>query len=85
MPYKVLYHNEALEDLKGLGLAVRKKIIRAIETRLIQAPDAYGKPLRYSLKGLWSLRAGDYRIIYRRQGKEVLVLRIGHRKEVYEE
>jgi mRNA interferase RelE/StbE len=49
--------------------------------------DPYtGKALKGELKGYWSLRVGMYRIIYSIQKKEVIieVLRIHHRKEVYE-
>ncbi|MBU0952144.1 MAG: type II toxin-antitoxin system RelE/ParE family toxin [Elusimicrobia bacterium] len=35
-------------------------------------------------KGLFSLRIGDYRVIYTIAQKSVLVLRISHRKDVYD-
>ena len=59
------------------------EFIRAIEERLSRAPEMYGKPLRFSLKGLWALRAGDYRVIYCIEKEEIIVLRVGHRREVY--
>jgi mRNA interferase RelE/StbE len=45
-----------------------------------------GKPLKGELKGYWSYRVGGYRILYAIEDKEVVVyvLRIQHRKEVYE-
>lgn len=45
-----------------------------------------GKPLKGDLKGYWSYRVGAYRILYAIRHHEVLVevLRIQHRKEVYE-
>jgi len=49
--------------------------------------DPYvGKALTGELKGYWSFRVGMYRIIYVIRRKEVVVevLRIHHRKEVYE-
>ncbi|MEW6607509.1 MAG: type II toxin-antitoxin system mRNA interferase toxin, RelE/StbE family [bacterium] len=42
------------------------------------------QPLRYSLKSLWVLRVGDYRIIYKIEGNTIAILKIGHRKEVYQ-
>lgn len=36
------------------------------------------------LAGLRKLRVGDYRVIYAILGSQVLVLRIGHRREIYE-
>ena len=49
--------------------------------------DPYtGKALKGELKGYWSYRVGQYRMIYVIKNKEVIVevLRIHHRKEVYE-
>ncbi|MBI3004851.1 MAG: type II toxin-antitoxin system RelE/ParE family toxin [Ignavibacteriales bacterium] len=42
-----------------------------------------GKPLIGVLKGKWSPRVGDYRVMYQIQKSEVIVLTINHRKEVY--
>jgi mRNA-degrading endonuclease RelE of RelBE toxin-antitoxin system len=60
-----------LETAKGtyfkLIPADKKLLIkRVIEERLTQDPQAFGKPLRGSLKGHYRLRIEDYRII---QGK----------------
>lgn len=43
-----------------------------------------GKSLHGSLKGKFSLRVGDYRVIYRVEGNVVLLLVVGHRKKIYE-
>ncbi len=45
-----------------------------------------GKALRGDLKGYWSYRVGIYRILYVIRDREIIVevLRIQHRKEVYE-
>ncbi len=44
-----------------------------------------GRPLTGTLKGRWSLRVGAYRVIYRIENARlvVLVLDIGHRRDVY--
>ena len=42
-----------------------------------------GKPLKGTYKGLNSYRIGDYRIIYTVIKDIVLILKIGHRKEIY--
>ncbi len=36
-----------------------------------------------NLKGLWKLKVGDYRVIFRMSGKEVIIIGIGHRKDIY--
>jgi len=57
----------------------------AIEQRLSTQPEKYGKPLRKSLKGYWKLRVGDIRIVFKIKSKEVLVLAILNRKDIYEQ
>jgi len=44
-----------------------------------------GKPLRGELSGKWSLRAGEYRIVYTidEDEKTLTLLSVGHRKAVY--
>lgn len=44
-----------------------------------------GKPLRYGLKGEWSVRISSYRLIYAVQGDRLILLRFEHRKEGYEQ
>ena len=60
------------------------RIRKTIETKLAYAPQNFGEPLRRSLKGYWKLRVGDWRVIYKVEGKSVVILRIGHRREIYE-
>jgi mRNA interferase RelE/StbE len=43
------------------------------------------KPLRADLVGHYRLRVGDWRIVFRVQGQDVIVVRIAHRKEIYED
>jgi mRNA interferase RelE/StbE len=40
--------------------------------------------LRKTLRGYWKLRVGDYRVVFKIVAEEVWILRIIHRKQVYE-
>jgi len=85
--YKILYLPGVVRDqISGLSLPVRNRIKKAIEKKLAVNPIVFGKPLRHSLKGLRRLRVGDYRVIYKIDENEakVVVVKIAHRKEVYE-
>jgi mRNA interferase RelE/StbE len=85
MEYLLVYHHDVVKhDIPALPKTMRMRIKTAIENRLAVNPESHGKPLRYTLRSLWSLRVGDYRVIYRIQDKEVVILKIGHRREVYE-
>lgn len=84
MAYTIIYHPDIpKEDLSGIPRNIKDTIMRAIETRLVSDPFLAGEPLRKSLKGHRKLRVGDYRVIYRVEGGKIIVLKIGHRKDVY--
>ncbi len=84
MPYTLYYHPDIpKEDLPRIPDNIRQRISNAIEHRLLNEPLKFGEPLKRSLKGYRKFRVGDYRIIYRIDKENILILKIGHRKEVY--
>jgi mRNA-degrading endonuclease RelE of RelBE toxin-antitoxin system len=47
--------------------------------------DPYaGKPLKGTLIGLYSLRQGQYRMIYSVSKETISVITVGHRRSIYE-
>ena len=82
-PYRVVAARRAAKELRRLRDDERAAIISALE-RLAAMPRA-GKPLVGELAGIWSLRRGDYRVLYRADdaSKIVQVARIAHRRDVY--
>ena len=85
MSYTILYHPKVKEeDIESLDKKKRKTIAKAIEARLSNQPERYGKPLRGTLKGYWKLRVGDIRVVFKIMRNEVHILGIINRKLVYE-
>lgn len=84
--YVIEYDIDIEEKLRELPKSIREMIRTAIEKKLMVDPVAYGKPLRYSLKGYRRLRVGDYRVIYKIVEDKILVIivDVDHRKEIYE-
>ena len=83
--FQITYHPLAVrEDIPALNRDIKDRIRRAIEARLTRAPQDYGKPLRGSLRAYWSLRVGDYRVVYRIEPPFVKVIQIAHRRDSYE-
>ena len=82
--YRVILSKQASEFFDGLTGKYRTQMENAIN--LLAKEPSQGKPLKGELKGYWSFRVGIYRILYVIRAKEILVqiLRIQHRKEVYE-
>lgn len=55
-----------------------------IQVRKIADDRESGKPLRYGLKGEWTIYVKPYRLIYAIQEGRFILLRFEHRKTVYE-
>jgi mRNA interferase RelE/StbE len=84
--FNLKYHPDVKEvDLPRINVKMRERIRRAIESRLMTAPQEYGLPLRKNLGGYWKLRVGDYRVVFKIEGEVVYVLGIRHRKSIYED
>lgn len=86
MRFNVIYSFEAKEELKNIPKQFQKLVVKAIEERIQTDPYAYGKLLRYDLKGIRSLRVSSYRVLYeiRFEQNEVYIVKIAIRRDVYE-
>lgn len=84
MPYILKYHKTLKEDLNKLDKFSRSRIRRAIESRLLSDPIKYGQSLKGTLKGFRKLRIGDYRVVYKVVKKEIIILGIRHRRDIYD-
>ena len=85
MSFTISYHKEVVKhDMPALSVAMKARIKRAIETKLTTYPEQYAVPLRRTLKGYWKLRIGDYRVIFEFDRSMIIVLGIGHRKDIYD-
>lgn len=83
--YKIEYLESVIkEDIPKLTKIEKKRIKNTIEQRLTENPIHFGKPLRYSLKGCRRIRVGNHRVIFKLERKTVLIIKIAHRKEVYQ-
>lgn len=88
MPFDITYLADVVNsDIPKLLKTIKQAIKNAIEQRLQFDPVSFGKPLRYSLKGHRRLRIGDYRVVYRIEEKEkmVVIVAIKHRKNIYKD
>ena len=84
MTWQISYHPEIENDISGLPKNIKTRVQKAVEQRLLADPIRYGVPLRRSLYGYRKLRVEDYRVIFKVHQKNIVVLKIGHRKEVYQ-
>lgn len=82
MAYNIHYKKSVNRDLKKLSKAEARHILDQIEEELSKKADTY-PVLKGQFAGLRKYRVGDYRVIYAILENDVLILRIGHRREVY--
>jgi mRNA interferase RelE/StbE len=87
MTWGIIYHKDVDNDLKSVGPAAAKRIMRTINEKLTKAPEKFGAPLSNNLKDFRKLRIGDFRVVYQVLNKKVIVfvLAVGPRrdKEIY--
>ena len=83
MTYEVFFSDLALKQLRKLDLEIRQRIIATIQ-RIRIRPDEYVRKLVGD--DVYRLRVGNYRVILDLDKEKliILVLRIGHRRNVYD-
>jgi mRNA interferase RelE/StbE len=88
LPWAIEFAESAARQLRRLDPATARRITRFLRERLAAAEDP--RRLGAALKGdelgeFWKYRVGDYRVIAAIRDREVriLVVRLGHRREVY--
>ena len=87
MAWQVEFDPRAEKELASLGTSAQRKIISYLRERIStdEDPRRFGKALQGGLQGLWRYRVGDYRLVcqLRDNAFVVLVVRVGHRRDVY--
>lgn len=86
MTYTVEISTSAAKSLAKIDKKTRLRIVGAIELLAVDPRPSGVKLLRGAEQGRWRARVGDYRIVYAIEDDRmiVLVLRVVHRREVYE-
>lgn len=82
MVYRIVYKKSVQRDLNKLGKTQASHVLDQIEKDLVVHPDSF-PTLKGQFAGLRKYRIGDYRVIYAILDDDVVILRIGHRREVY--
>ncbi len=82
MAARIEYKASVARDLQKLDRTTALRVLGKIEQALT-AEGHQGQSLSGEFAGLYRLRVGDYRVIYVRTDEGYLVLRIGHRRDVY--
>ena len=78
---KIVFNPKANKQFQKLPVVQKKKVVRKLR---VLADDPWtGKLLEGEYKGLRSLKAWPYRIIYAVVGEELVIYSVAHRQGVY--
>ncbi|GAA6615508.1 type II toxin-antitoxin system RelE family toxin [Scytonema sp. NUACC26] len=85
---KIEWDDAARKELRKLDYTVQEQILTYLDNRIAteENPRRFGEGLSADKVGLWRYRVGDYRIVCQIEDQKlvVLVVRVGHRRNVYE-
>jgi mRNA interferase RelE/StbE len=82
MTYKLVYTRRAEKDIKKLDPSIKNHLGNAL-LKLLNNPAGYSEKLTDPKIGTYRFRVGDYRVIFDIEGGDIVILRVGHRKEIY--
>ena len=82
MPFKIVWDENAYNSLKKLESSISRRILKKVD-------ELYENPFSRDIKRLkgsdgFRLRVGDYRIIFSIDKNTIQILKVGHRKNIYE-
>jgi len=72
----------ALKTIQKLDQKVKSRIGKTL-LRFSADPLGHAKALTNSSLGSYRFRIGDYRVIFDLEGDDIVVLRVGHRRQIY--
>ena len=82
MSYNLVYTRRAVKDIQKIDFAVKERIGKTL-LRYKEDPLKYARKMINSDHGSYRFRIGYYRVIFDLEKDDIVVLRIGHRKEIY--
>ena len=81
MPFKIIWDEKAYDSLNKLEPVISRRILKKVE-ELSENP--FSKDIK-KLKGSedFRLRVGDYRVIFSIEQGTIQILKVGHRRNIY--
>ena len=82
MKYRLVYTYRAIRDIDVLDTTVKQRIGKTL-LRYEHDHLKYSEPLKQSELGSYRFRIGDYRVVFDLEEDQIVILRVGHRREIY--
>ncbi len=83
--YRVVATTRFQRDLRALDSKIQDRILSSLAGKLAPDPYKFGRKLQGVRvgEGQWKFRVGDYRVRFDFEGKDIVLHRIAHRREIY--
>ncbi|MEO0091488.1 MAG: type II toxin-antitoxin system RelE/ParE family toxin [candidate division WOR-3 bacterium] len=80
--FQILFTQRAIRDLTNINSDVKSRLASKLKEYATD-PMQYARKLIDPKIGTYRFRIGDYRVIFDIDKENIVVLRIGHRKDIY--
>jgi len=80
---EIVWTRDAVGDLEKLDKPIRIRVLKRISWFAEHFEEIIPEPLSADLAGTYKFRVGDWRIVYTLQEERILILAVGHRREIY--
>lgn len=80
--YKIIFTHRALKDWENLDKDVQVRIAKKLK-EYAKEPLKFARKLIHPKIGTYRFKIGDYRVVFDLEDKNIIILRIGHRKNIY--
>lgn len=80
--HKIVFTRRVFKDLDKIPKDVKDRIGQKLQ-EYAQEPLKYAKKLASEKIGTYRFRVGDYRIVFDIENDEIIVLRVGNRRDIY--
>ena len=80
--FKLIYTQRSIRDLRKLDDSTKLRIGKAL-LRFQENPLNYAEKITDPILGSYRFRIGDHRVIFDLEGDEIVILRVGHRRDIY--
>jgi len=81
---KLVFTKSAFRQFQKLDRKIQKRIHEKLLFYLsYRNPLQFAEPIKDSRFGNWRFRIGNYRVLFDVENDKIIVLKVGHRKDVY--
>jgi len=80
--FTLVYTQRASRDIKKLEPSAKVRIGKAL-LRYQEDPLKYADKIKDEKLESYRFRIGDYRVIFDLEGDDIVILRVGHRRDIY--